>query len=208
MDEWRKMLRSIASFASIDLATSLRVTSSPLDSFIHQLVYVVVPFALCALVVGATAGVLVRTFGKEFMRFLQGLSRVWSSPRKTQVLIVEDNPGSREMLEEYLTDGDYDVTAARNLRTGIHFLKKNRFDAIISDICLPDGTGYTLINEARRRGIRALSIAMSGYPYPSNVNEPGVTGFDYHLTKPLDCDDLCSLLKQGLDSAGGVSTNV
>jgi CheY-like chemotaxis protein len=182
------------------------MTSSPFDPFIDQLVYAV-PLMLCVFVAGAIAGVLIHTFGKQFVQFLRGLPRVWR-PRKTQVLIVEDNPGSREMLEEYLTDGDYDVTAARNLRTGIHFLKKKRFDAIISDICLPDGTGYTLINEARRRGIRALSIAMSGYPYPSNVNEPGVTGFDYHLTKPLDCDDLCSLLKQSLASAGDASTNV
>jgi CheY-like chemotaxis protein len=184
------------------------MTSSPLDSFIHALVYVAAPLLLCALVVGAIAGVLVRTFGKRFVRFLRGLPRVWSSPRTTQVLIVEDNPDSREMLEEYLTSRDYDVATAKDLRTGIDFLKKNRFDAIISDICLPDGTGYTLINEARRRGIRALSIAMSGYPYPSNVNQPGVTGFDYHLTKPLDCDDLCSLLKQSLASAGDASTNV
>ena len=193
------MLGRIASFASIDPAASLRMTSSPLDSFTLQLVYAV-PLLLCVFVAGAIAGFLIHTFGKQFVRFLRGRLRVWSSRRKMQVLIVEDNPGSREMLEEYLTDGDYDVTAARNLRTGIHFLKKNRFDAIISDICLPDGTGYTLINEARRRGIRALSIAMSGYPYPSNVNEPGVTGFDYHLTKPLDCDDLCSLLQQSLAS--------
>ena len=183
------------------------MTSSPLDSFTLQLVYAV-PLLLCVFVAGAIAGFLIHTFGNQFVRFLGGRLRVWSSRRKMQVLIVEDNPGSREMLEEYLTDGDYDVTAARNLRTGIHFLKKNRFDAIVSDICLPDGTGYTLINEARRRGIRALSIAMSGYPYPSNVNEPGVTGFDYHLTKPLDCDDLCSLLKQSLASAGDASTNV
>src|SRR6202795_4544539 len=183
------------------------MTSSPLDSFTLQLVYAV-PLLLCVFVAGAIAGVLIHTFGKRFVRFLRSLPRVWSSPRTTQVLIVEDNPDSREMLEEYLTSRDYDVTAARDLRTGINFLKKNRFDAIISDICLPDGTGYTLINEARRRGIRALGIAMSGYPYPSNVTQPGVTGFDYHLTKPLDCDDLCSLLKQSLASAGDASTNV
>jgi CheY-like chemotaxis protein len=183
------------------------MTSSPFDSFTQQFVYVV-PLLLCVFGAGAIAGVLIHTFGKRFVRFLRGLPRVWSSPRTTQVLIVEDNPDSREMLEEYLTSRDYDVTAARDLRTGINFLKKNRFDAIISDICLPDGTGYTLINEARRRGIRALSIAMSGYPYPSNVNQPGVTGFDYHLTKPLDCDELCSLLKQSLASAGDASTNV
>jgi len=184
------------------------MTSPPLDSFTQQLVYAV-PLLLCVFVAGAIAGVLIHTFGKQFVLFLRARLRVWNSPRATQVLIVEDNPDSREMLEEYLTSRDYNVTAARNLRTGIDFLKKrNRFDAIISDICLPDGTGYTLINEARRRGIRALSIAMSGYPYPSNVNEPGVTGFDYHLTKPLDCDELCSLLKQSLASAGDASTNV
>ena len=172
------------------------MTSSPLDSFIHQLVYVAVPLLLCALVVGAIAGVLVRTFGKRFVRFLRGLPRVWSSPRTTQVLIVEDNPDSRETLTRYLTGRNYDVAAAGDLQTGIDFLDKQRFDAIISDFALPDGTGYALINEARRKGIRALGIALSGYPYPSDVNEPGVTGFDYHLTKPINCDDLCSLLEK------------
>ena len=183
------------------------MTSSPLDSFIHQLVYVAVPLLLCALVVGAIAGVLIRTFGKRFVRFLRGLPRVWSSPRTMQVLIVEDNPDSRETLKGYLTRRDYDVAAAGDLRTGIDFLNKERFDAIISDIALPDGTGYTLINEARRRGIRALSIAMSGYPYPSNVNEPGVTGFDYHLTKPVNCDDPCSLLEKSRVNEGDASTD-
>src|SRR3984893_13396722 len=170
------------------------MTSLPLDSFIHQLVYVAAPLLLCALVVGAVAGVLIRTFGKQFMRFLRRLPRAWSSSRAMQVLIVEDNLDSRETLERYLTRRDYDVAAAGSLRTGIDFLNKGRFDAIISDIALPDGTGYTLIDEAGGRGVRALIIAMSVYPYPSNVNEVGVTRFDYHLIKPVNCDDLCSLL--------------
>jgi CheY-like chemotaxis protein len=172
------------------------MTSSPLDSYIHQLIYVVVPLLLCALVVGVVFGVLVRTFGKRFVQFLRGLRRVWRSPRTKQVLIVEDHQDSREELERYLTRRDYDVAAAGDLRTGIDFLNEKRFDAIISDIALPDGTGYALLNEARRRGIRALGIAISGYPYPSDVSEPGVTGFDYHLTKPVDCDHLYSLLKE------------
>jgi CheY-like chemotaxis protein len=183
------------------------MTSSPLDSFIHQLVYVAVPLILCALGVGGIAGVLVRTFGKRFMRFLREL-RTGSSRRRMQVLVVEDNPDSRETLKRYLTRRDYDVAAAGDLRTSVDLLDKLRFDAIISDIALPDGTGYMLINEARHRRIRALSIAVSGYPYPSDVNEAGVTGFDYHLTKPIDCDDLCSLLKQSLARAGDASTNV
>src|SRR5436853_321082 len=184
------------------------MTSSPVDSYIQQLVYVGVPLLLCALVVGLVGGVLVRTFGKRFVRSLRGLRRVWRSPRMMQVLIVEDNPDSRETLERYLTRRDYDVAAAGDLRTGIVLLNEKRFDAIISDIALPDGTGYTLLNEARRRGIRAVGIAMSGYPYPSNVNEAGVTGFDYHLTKPVNCDDLLSLLEKSRANEGDAPTNL
>jgi CheY-like chemotaxis protein len=184
------------------------MTSSSLDSFVYQLVYVAVPLLLCALVVGGIAGLLVRIFGKRFVRFLRALRRVWRSPRTMQVLIVEDNPDSRDTLERYLTRHDYDVAAAGDLRAGINFLSKERFDAIISDIALPDGTGYTLISEARRQGICALSIAMSGYPYPSNVDEAGVTGFDYHMTKPVDCDHLRSLLEKSRASKGDASTEV
>ena len=123
-----------------------------------------------------------------------------------QVLIVEDHRDSREQLERYLTRRGYDVTVAGDLRGGIDLLDAQRFDAVISDFALPDGTGYALMSEARRRGIRALGIAISGYPYPSDVNEPGVTGFDYHLTKPVNCDRLCSLLNESRASAGDAST--
>jgi CheY-like chemotaxis protein len=123
-----------------------------------------------------------------------------------QVLIVEDHRESREQLERYLTRRGHDVAVAGDLRTGIDLLDEQRFDAIISDFALPDGTGYALMSEVRRRGINALGIAISGYPYPSDVNEPGVTGFDYHLTKPVDCDRLCSLLKEIRVSEGDAST--
>jgi CheY-like chemotaxis protein len=75
-------------------------------------------------------------------------------------------------------------------------LGKRQFDAIISDIALPDGTGYALINQVHRRGLDPLCIAVSGYPFPSDVNESGVTGFHHHVQKPLDCDHICSLLKR------------
>src|SRR5438309_11822208 len=128
--------------------------------------------------------------------------RGWRLLRTMKVLIVEDHLDSREQLERCLTRRDCDVATAGDLQAGIDFLDKQQFDAIIADIALPDGTGYALISEARRRGIRALGIAVSGYPYPSDVNEAGVTGFDYHLTKPVDCDDLCSLLEKNRASEG------
>jgi CheY-like chemotaxis protein len=125
-----------------------------------------------------------------------------------QVLIVEDHQDSREQLERCLIRRDYDVATAGDLQTGIDFLDQQRFDVIISDIALPDGTGYALISEARRRGIRALGIALSGYPYPSDVDEPGATGFHHHLRKPVNCDHLCSLLEKSRASEDDASTKV
>ena len=111
-----------------------------------------------------------------------------------QVLLVEDHADSRELLKRCLTTHDYDVATAGDLKSAVDWLGKKRFDAIISDIALPDGTGYALISQAQRRGIHALFIAVSAYPYPSDVEEPGATGFQYHLMKPISCDHLCSLL--------------
>ncbi len=125
-----------------------------------------------------------------------------------QVLIVEDHQGSRDELQRCLTRRDHDVTTAGDLQTGIESLGKQRFDAIIADIGLPDGTGYALISEVRRRGIQALCIAVSGYPYPSDVDEPGATGFHHHVPKPLNCDHICSLLKEGRAGKGETSTTV
>ena len=134
--------------------------------------------------------------------------RRWRLLRTMHVLVVEDHQDSREQLQRWLTRRDYDVATAGDLQTAIDFLEKEPFDAIIADISLPDGTGYALISEARRRGIRALGIAVSGYPYPPDVDEAGATGFHYHLTKPVDCDHLCSLLKESRASEGDASTPV
>ncbi len=117
------------------------------------------------------------------------------------ILVVEDHTDTRYVLERFLTQCGYDVSVAGNLESGLKFLHAQSFDAIVSDIALPDGTGYALMSEARRRGIDALAIALSAYSYPRDVEEAKVTGFDYHLKKPFDCNQLRSLLQEKVRSA-------
>lgn len=112
-----------------------------------------------------------------------------------QVLIVEDHQNSCQELKRCLTHHGHEVTAAEDLRSAVQSLGKRPFDAIISDIALPDGTGYALISQVHRRGLDPLCIAVSGYPFPSDTHEPGVTGFHHHVQKPLDCAHICSLLE-------------
>ena len=113
-----------------------------------------------------------------------------------RILLVEDHNDTRHVLTRLLTHWGFDVSAAENLQAGLIQLETQPIDAIVSDIGLPDGTGYALISEARRQGKTMLAIALSGFGFPTEVKLSKQTGFDHHLSKPFDCQELRSLLEQ------------
>ena len=113
-----------------------------------------------------------------------------------RILLVEDHQDTRQVLTRLLTRWGFDVTPAENLKCGVDALDGLPIDIILSDIGLPDGTGYALISEARRRGKDVLAIALSGYGFPTAVQVSKKTGFDHHLSKPFDCQELRALLEQ------------
>lgn len=111
-----------------------------------------------------------------------------------RILLVEDDSDSRNTLTRLLQKWGHEVEAAENLQCGRSFLETTHFDVIVSDIALPDGTGYALVSEARRHAQPILAIALSSFGYPDDVRIPKLTGFDHHLDKPVDCQLLRSLL--------------
>src|SRR6266704_329925 len=112
-----------------------------------------------------------------------------------RILVVEDHRPTRQVLTRLLTRWGFDVAPADNLQSGLNQLETDPIDVILSDIALPDGTGYALVSEARRRGKQVLAIALSGYAYPSDVRIAKLTGFDHHLSKPCDCHYLRTILE-------------
>ena len=114
-----------------------------------------------------------------------------------RILVVEDHTDTRTVLAELLTRWGHEVSPAGTLESGLNRLNSEPpVDVIVSDIGLPDGTGYALVSEARRKGKRVLAIALSGYAYPSDVRIAKLTGFDHHLSKPCDCAYLRSIMGQ------------
>lgn len=112
------------------------------------------------------------------------------------VLLVEDHADTRVVLERLLMRWGHSVASADGVASGLEQIKRNEFDAIVSDIALGDGSGYQLMNEARREGVRAPAIAISAYRYPAAIEEPFVTGFDHHLSKPFSANALRTVLER------------
>jgi CheY-like chemotaxis protein len=110
-----------------------------------------------------------------------------------RVLLVEDHQDSRDGLASLLRHWGLEIVTAGTLATALEALPTG-FDAIICDIGLPDGTGYAVISEAKRRDKNVLGIALSGYSSPSDIEIGRMAGFNYHLTKPFDCAKIRLLL--------------
>jgi PAS domain S-box-containing protein len=115
--------------------------------------------------------------------------------RSLQVLIVDDHADTREILSRLLTRCGHKVATVDCAHGALNFLDSRRFDALISDIGLPDSTGYELVRQAKQRQ-PVKGIALSGFGTEQDVRRSREAGFDYHLTKPVTFQDLRKLLQK------------
>jgi CheY-like chemotaxis protein len=93
-------------------------------------------------------------------------------------------------MQRLLNRRGYQVTVAHCVaealaKTG----EAEKFDLLISDIGLPDGTGFDLMETLRQRG-GPPGIALSGYGMENDLNRSAQAGFSEHLTKPVTIDRL------------------
>mgnify|MGYP003694053235 CR=1 FL=1 len=74
-------------------------------------------------------------------------------------------------------------------------MASNNIDAVLCDIGLPDGSGYEVAAQARANGdIKA--IALTGFGTEQDVQRSKEAGFDFHLVKPINFQELQTVLDQ------------
>jgi PAS domain S-box-containing protein len=117
------------------------------------------------------------------------------SDAKLNVLMVDDDADTRRILSRLLSKCGHEVVPADSVQAALKFLENERFDVLISDIGLPDGSGYELVREAKKRQ-PLKGVALSGFGAEEDVRRSMEVGFDYHLTKPVNFQDLKSLLQK------------
>lgn len=118
-----------------------------------------------------------------------------TEPREAQprVLLVEDHDATRLSLRRLLERRGYRVAAAASVAAARALLKSEIFDLLISDLGLPDGSGYELM--ALLRGTSTKGIALSGYGMESDIAQSLESGFTQHLTKPVGVSALEAALE-------------
>jgi CheY-like chemotaxis protein len=92
----------------------------------------------------------------------------------------------------------YDITVAHSADQAVEEARLQQFDLIISDIGLPDRSGYELMRELQT--ISSLrGIALSGFGMENDVTKARAAGFSEHLTKPINFERLEEAIRSLLD---------
>jgi signal transduction histidine kinase/CheY-like chemotaxis protein len=102
-----------------------------------------------------------------------------------KVLLVEDHPDTSQVMTRLLRNLHHDVQTASSVTAARQLAKTQKFDVLISDIGLPDGTGLELM-QSLQAGRPMRGIAMSGFGMEEDVRRSLHAGFHTHLTKPVN----------------------
>lgn len=107
-----------------------------------------------------------------------------------QVLVVDDDTDTRDVLTTALKQYGVQVTAVASVSEALRVLKQLHLDILISDLGLPDEDGYDLIQQVKaleiERGEKIPAIALTAYASPQERMKALAAGFQMHLPKPVE----------------------
>lgn len=116
------------------------------------------------------------------------------------LLLVEDHDATRMALAQLLIRRGYLVKAAASLMEARELAGQHSFHLLISDIGLPDGNGYDLMQElSGAYGLKG--IALTGYGMEKDMERSTAAGFIAHLTKPIQMQSLEGAIQTALTQA-------
>ena len=113
-----------------------------------------------------------------------------------RILVVDDNYDAGEMLGTLLEALGATVSGVHRGRSALERLDQFDPDTMLLDIGMPDMDGYELARQVRSipNHANTLLIALTGWGQERDYGQSQAAGFDHHMVKPLDIDELRDLL--------------
>jgi two-component system, chemotaxis family, CheB/CheR fusion protein len=114
-----------------------------------------------------------------------------------RIIVVEDHASTAEALRKFLTTIGYKVYIAPDVASARALAKAIEFDVLLSDLRLPDGTGWDLMEELNAtKPVRA--IAISGHNTDTDIEKSRKVGFLDHIAKPLVAEELTAAIERAV----------
>ena len=123
------------------------------------------------------------------------------------VLVVEDDDAVREGMAELLRERGHRADVAADLAAAKKRLKETAFDAVVCDVCLPDGDGFAFLEYAREKYPDTAVLLLTGYGTIESAVEAIREGAADYLTKPLIYEELLLSLRKTLAARKVVAEN-
>jgi len=129
----------------------------------------------------------------------EGIQGAKALKPQRRILVVDDHFDTCTGMKMMLERRGYWVAVAHTADQAVEKARHDEFDLVISDIGLPDRSGYELMQElSTTRGLRG--IALSGFGMENDVSRARAAGFAEHLTKPINFDRLEESIQNLLES--------
>ena len=116
-----------------------------------------------------------------------------SPTRSLNILLVEDDVDTQDIVAEILTRHQHTVRRAWGVESALEALAESPCEVLIADIGLPDGSGWHLIERAGS-ALCPYAIALSGFNSAADIADSASFGFHRHLSKPFATRDLLAAL--------------
>lgn len=114
-----------------------------------------------------------------------------------KILLVDDNESIVNMLKKFLTIKGYECTASTSGRNALDVITREKFDAIILDLAMPEFSGYDIINELEKNGkIKEQNIIVltASAITTEQMNSLQTQGVKSCLKKPVSPDVLLKII--------------
>jgi CheY-like chemotaxis protein len=107
-------------------------------------------------------------------------------------LLVDDMRAAAEIVARLLVRMGHEVRVANDGAAALAAFGEQKFDLVLSDIAMPDMSGYELAGKLRDipGHERLVLVALTGYGAESDLRRALDAGFDHHLVKPVGVDSL------------------
>jgi PAS domain S-box-containing protein len=157
-----------------------------------------VEFPLTSSEIIRSDGGRVEVFSDTAKALIEGATPVEEKLKNRRILLVEDDPDTRELLKTLLERHGAQVTAVSSSTDALSEIARAKPDVILSDIGMVGENGYELIRKIRSlspdAGGRIPAIALTAYAGPTDRRRALLAGFQTHLAKPVDPDDLLAVI--------------